>query len=572
MEMKAFYSELSRELRNITSLKQFMALKNKIAGKYKLKNQPSNIQILTHMNNSLFGKLKFLKTKPARTMSGVAPVAIMTKPWQCPHVKKGVGPCIYCPGGPSSFFGSTPQSYTGHEPASMRAKRNFYSPFLQVFNRLEQYALLNQNFGKVELIIMGGTFLSMPAKYQQDFIMKSFMALNEFSRLFFNENKLDFVRFKKFFELPADVHDKDRTARLQKKMQKLEKKSDIKKEHLRNEASNVRCVALALETRPDVCSKKYINDALSYGSTRIEVGVQSLSNKILKQANRGHDIQHVVKAAQLLKDSFFKVTFHIMPGLPGSTKESDIAMFKELFSNEDFKPDALKIYPCMVMPGTGLYALYKKGKFSPLATNDAVGIITEAKKYIPEYARIMRIQRDIPTKVIAAGVGLTNFRQLVDARLKEMGIKCRCIRCREPRNSKISWQDIKISGFQYKASGGTEIFISAEDSKNDLLLGFCRLRIPCKPFRPEITASSAGIREIHVYGTAASIGEEYRKNLPYQVQHKGIGKLLMEEAERIAKEEFQIKKLLVISGVGVRPYFARLGYKRDWPYMSKIIK
>src|SRR3989344_6223952 len=253
--MKAFYNELSRELRNITSLKQFMALKNALAKKYKLKDQPSNIQILTHVDDSLFGKLKFLKTKPARTMSGVAPVAIMTKPFPCPHVKKGIGPCIYCPGGPSSFFGSTPQSYTGYEPASMRAKRNFYSPFLQVFNRLEQYALLNQNFGKVELIIMGGTFLSVPAKYQQDFVMKSFMAMNEFSRLFFNKNKFDFVKFKKFFELPADVHEKKRTTRLQKRILKLEKKSSIKKEHSKNEASNVRCVTLALETRPDVCTK-----------------------------------------------------------------------------------------------------------------------------------------------------------------------------------------------------------------------------------------------------------------------------------------------------------------------------
>ena len=570
--MKAFYNELSRELRNITSLKQFMALKNALAKKYKLKDQPSNIHILTNVNDSLFGKLKFLKTKPARTMSGVAPVAIMTKPFPCPHVKKGIGPCIYCPGGPSSFFGSTPQSYTGYEPASMRAKRNFYSPFLQVFNRLEQYALLNQNFGKVELIIMGGTFLSMPAKYQQDFIMKSFMAMNEFSRLFFNKNKFDFVKFKKFFELPADVHDKKRTTRLQKRILKLEKKSGIKKEHSRNEASNVRCVTLALETRPDVCSKRYINDALSYGSTRIELGVQSLNDKILNQVNRGHDIKQVIEAMRLLKDSFFKVNFHMMPGLPGSTKESDIAMFHELFSNEDFKPDALKIYPCIVMPGTRLYDMYKKGKSHPLTTKDAIDIIAEAKKYIPEYARIMRIQRDIPTKVIAAGVDLTNFRQLVDVRLREMGIKCRCIRCREPRNKKISWKDFKIFSIQYKASGGTEIFISAEDSKNDLLLGFCRLRIPYRSFRPEITANSAGIREIHVYGTAAPIGEDRKSNLQHHVQHKGIGKLLMEEAERIAKEEFQIKKLLVISGVGVRPYFARLGYKRDWPYMSKIIK
>lgn len=557
--MKEFYTELSKGLRNVKSMDEFSLLKNKLLRKYKLEHQPSYIQILTNINPSLFSKLKFIQTKPTRTISGVAPVAIMTKPYACPH-----GKCTYCPGGIKSYFGSVPQSYTGHEPASMRAKRNFYDPYLQVFNRLEQYALLNHSFDKVELIIMGGTFLSMPLNYQNDFALYSFKAMNDFSSIFFKNNEFDFIKFKEFFELPADVHDKDRVLRLQKKILTLKKDSNIEKEHLRNEKSNVRCVTLALETRPDYCRKQHINNALSYGATRMELGVQSLKDSILKKVNRGHGIKEAIESTQMLKDSFFKVGYHIMPGLPGSTRDSDIAMFDELFSNESFKPDALKIYPCMVMQGTKIYDLYKKNQFKPLSTEAALDIIADAKRYIPKYCRIMRIQRDIPTKITSAGVGMTNFRQQLDSILKQRGIKCRCIRCREPKNINVSLKDVKLLKQEYQASKGKEFFISAEDTKQDLLLGFCRLRQPYKPFRKEITPDSAGIRELHVYGSAVGIGSSSDS-----IQHKGIGSMLMAEAERIAIEKLGAKKLLVISGIGARQYFYHLGYKKDGVYASK---
>lgn len=559
--MKKYYSELNRELKKISSLDEFSKLKNRLLKKYRLKNQPSYIQILTNVNPSLFKKLKFLQTKPTRTISGVAPIAIMTPPHKCPH-----GKCIYCPGGINSIFGSVPQSYTGHEPASMRAKRNFYDPYLQVFNRLEQYALLNHNFDKVELIIMGGTFLSTPFNSQENFIKYSFKAMNDFSGLFFNKSRFNFANFKDFFELPANVHDNYRMASLQQKILCLKRDSTLTKEHSRNENSNVRCVTLALETRPDTCKKQHINNALKYGSTRIELGVQTLYNSILKKVNRGHTVEDVIEATQLLKDSLFKVGFHVMPGLPYSTKKLDIKMFRDLFSNQNLKPDALKIYPCMVMPGTKLYDMYKKKTFKPLSRDEAAEIIIEAKKHIPKYVRIMRIQRDIPTKMTAAGVDLTNFRQSLNEVLRKKGIKCNCIRCREPKNNNISWDDVKLLSYNYQASNGTEIFISAEDTKNDLLAGFCRLRLPYKPFRKEITNNSAGIRELHVYGSAVAIGDK-----SYSIQHKGIGSSLLKEAERLANEEFDARKIVVISGIGARPYFYRFNYRKDGPYMSKKI-
>ena len=302
---------------------------------------------------------------------------------------------------------------------------------------------------------------------------------------------------------------------------------------------------------------------LKLGTTRVEVGAQSLYDEVLKITNRGHTVKDTIESTQLLKDSFLKVTYHMMPGLPLSNKQRDIEMFKELFANQDFRPDSLKIYPCLVMPGTGLYQLWKQGKFNPINLEEAADIITEAKKYIPEYVRIMRIQRDIPTKVTAAGVERTNLRQYVNDLLIKKGISCNCIRCREPRNKEIDFNKVKIHKNIYEASKGTEIFLSAE-SKN-VLLGFCRLRIPYKPFRKEITQNSAGIRELHVYGTATALGERGI------VQHRGIGKDLLRYAEEIAKDNYDIKKMLVISGIGVREYYSNLGYKKEDPYMIKLL-
>ncbi|MDD5132942.1 MAG: tRNA uridine(34) 5-carboxymethylaminomethyl modification radical SAM/GNAT enzyme Elp3 [Candidatus Nanoarchaeia archaeon] len=540
--------------------KALIEIKRKLAKKYSLNKLPSNIEILNYLTE----KPKDIITKPTRTISGVAPIAVMTKPFECPHVKSGVGPCIMCPGGPKSFFGDIPQSYTGKEPATMRAVRNKFDPYLQVFNRLEQYVLLNQNFDKVEIIIMGGTFPSYPEKYQKEFVYYIFKALNDFSKMFFVKDKFDFVKFKKFFELPGNVHDIKRAKKVQVKVLKLKGKSSLEKEQLKNETAKVRCVALCIETRPDYCKEENINLMLKLGCTRVELGLQSIYNDVLDKINRGHKIEDTIRATQLLKDSFLKVTYHIMPGLPESDKKRDIKMFKELFSNEDFKPDMLKIYPCMVLKGTKLYNLWKAGKFKAITTEQAAEEICELKRIVPKWVRISRIQRDISIYATESGVGITNLRQYVNDMCIKKRINCKCIRCKEPRDKEIDWNNVKLLRQDYEASNGKEIFLSFEDVKNDILLGFCRLRIPYKPFRKEITKDSAGIRELHVYGEAVEIGKSG------EIQHKGLGKQLMLEAERIAKKEFNIKKLFVISGIGVRKYYKnKLGYKKEGPYMVK---
>lgn len=559
--MQDFYRDLIESItsKKINTPQGVIKIRQSLARKHNVSKLPSFIQILLNARSEEFPKLGFLKTKPTRTISGVAPMAIMTYPRKCDH-----GTCTFCPGGPGSFFGDVPQSYTGNEPASMRAKRNNYDPYLQIFNRLEQYILLNHVPEKVELIIMGGTFTSYPAIYQEEFVTYALKAMNDFSEMFLSQD-LDFISFRNFFELPADIGDKERILKMQSKILEFKGKSTLGEEQLRNEKARIRCCVLNIETKGDKCKPEHITQALNLGVTRVELGVQSLNNEVLRLTNRGHTVEDSAKASQLLKDSFLKCCYHMMIGLPGSSKGEDLNNFREIFSNQDYMPDALKIYPCMVMPGTALHHQYQKGRFSPLSTEEAASLTVELKKYIPRYSRVMRIVRDIPTRVTVDGVNITNFRQYVQEIMKKKEIKCECIRCREPKNKAVNWDKVKLNRLDYESSNSWEIFLSFDDIKSDVLIGFLRMRIPYQPFRHEITENSAGIREVHCYGSATPLGSEGT------VQHRGFGKMLVNEAERIAKEEFDAKKLLVISGIGTREYFAKIGFKKDGVYMSKLI-
>ena len=388
--------------------------------------------------------------------------------------------------------------------------------------------------------------------------------------MFFRKNEFDIVKFKEFFELPGDIKDKKRQSSIFKKLSikksnkkiSLIKKEKIKleNEQLRNEKSNIKCVGLTIETRPDYGMLKHGNEMLRLGATRVELGVQTVYDKVLEKIQRGHSVKDSIESTRILKDLGFKINYHVMPGLPDVTKKQDMAALKEYFSNPDFRPDMLKIYPCMVLKGTKLYDIWKKGEYKPLTTKKAVELLVEFKKYIPEYTRIMRVQRDIPTFMTEAGVDKTNLRQYAHKLMKEKGIKCRCIRCREIKNQKI--KKIIIKKMKYKASKGTEYFISAESENK--VVGFCRLRFPSQTLREEVTENSALIRELHVFGPAVGLGKKG------DVQHKGVGKMLLREAETISKKNKK-EKIIVISGVGVRDYYKKLGYKKEGVYMVKKI-
>jgi len=558
--MSNFYSEIIEQLKkNKFSPKQLAKLKFTLADKYKLKDVPTQIQILLNCDQKDFPKLKqVLLSKPIRSISGVAPLAVMTKPMPCPH-----GKCIMCPGGVDSEFGNVPQSYTGTEPATMRGIRNNFDPYLQVMNRLEQYVIQGHNAEKIELIIMGGTFPSFPEDYQEEFITYCFKALNDFSKLFYKrDGEMHYLKFKQFFELPSELNDEERIQRVQNKILKQKSKCKLLPEQKKNETSKIKCVALCIETRPDYGLLKHGNQMLKLGCTRVELGIQSVYEEILTRIQRGHTAKQTQESMRILRDLGFKVAGHYMPGLPGLKREKDLQGMKQLFEDPNYRPDMLKLYPCMVAKGTKLYEEYQQGKFKPLSADEAAKLISEFKPSVPEYCRIMRIQRDIPTKQLVAGVEMTNLRQYLH---QKYPVKCRCIRCREPKDHQIDWKKVRIKISEYEASLGREYFISAEDEKSDLLIGFVRMRFPSASLRKEIPANSALIRELHVYGTATGIGEEG------SVQHRGWGKKLMQEAEKIALAKGK-KKMIVISGVGVRGYYRKINYKLEGPYMVKKLK
>ena len=563
MKKEDFYSEIAEILKGRKLNKQELAnLKIKLCSKYNLKDIPTDIQILLNVEKKDLPRLKpRLVTKPTRTISGVAVVAVMTKPIPCVH-----GKCIYCPGGLNSVFGDMPQSYTGREPATMRAARAGFEPYVQVFNRIEQYAVTGHAFEKVELIVMGGTFTSFPQEYQKEFVMDCFKAMNDFSALFLKEN-FDFSKFKDFFELPGDIRDEERGESIQKKVLILKKKGKktLAYEQKRNETARIRCIGLTIETRPDFGRLKEGNEMLALGCTRAEIGVQSVYGDVLKKIKRGHTVKDTIDSFRILKDLGFKINAHYMLGLPGSDPEKDLAGLKELFANPDFRPDMLKIYPCLVVKGTGLYNLWKRDKYAPISTSEAAGIIAEFKKEVPKYVRIMRVQRDIPSTVISSGVDRTNLRQYVKKIAEMRGIKCNCIRCREiGRAQRIGKIEILVE--EYYASRGKEFFISAEDVKNNLIAGFCRMRFPSQGLRKEITGKTVIIRELHVYSPAAEIGKKVKTSY----QHRGFGKALLKKAESIAKANGKYK-VLIISGVGAREYYRKLGYIKEGAYMGKRI-
>ncbi len=488
-----------------------------------------------------------LKKKPTRTKSGVAIVAVMCHPHKCPH-----GRCLYCPESDIA-----PPSYTGEEPAALRGRMFEYHPYVQCFNRLSQLKKIGHPIDKVELIIMGGTFPSRDLCYQEWFVSQCLKAMTDFGLIL--ENNAE-------FEI-----DKPLIRGFEKDVLKTYPPTDyvlIDDVQLANENSKVRCVGMTFETRPDYCKKEHINRMLNFGVTRVELGVQTLSDELYDKVKRGHSISDVTESNQLLRDSAIKVAMHMMPGLFVNQKE-DLKMFKQLFSDDNFKPDMLKIYPCLVTKGSELYDMWKEGTYSPYTDEEAVDLIVEIKKILPKWVRTMRIQRDIPSTLIEAGVQKSNLGELVYNKLDENHIDCQCIRCREIGHKKTkenyTLDDFKLFKESYTACGGEETFISIEDKNEESIAGFLRFRIPSdKIFRPEITDKTALIRELHVYGNMIQIGD---KN-PSIGQHTGFGEKLLVEAENLAIDNDK-NEIAIISGIGSRNYYRKFGYERKGPYMAK---
>jgi elongator complex protein 3 len=488
---------------------------------------------LSDSNKNRF--LSLIKMKKTRTLSGVTPVTVLTKPYPCP------GNCIYCPNDPNM-----PKSYISSEPGAQRAFSNHFDPYLQVFNRLLAYKNIGHSTDKVELIVLGGTWSYYQESYQIWFIKRCFDAMNDF---------------------------KSRSTKYISKVSLFKKTTwkDLIQVQKKNETAKSRCVGLVLETRPDYVTKKEVIRLRRFGATKIQIGIQSLSNKVLKLNNRGHNVDATAKALTLLRVAGFKIHAHWMPNLLGSTPKDDIEDFKKLFDDKRFKPDELKIYPCSLIQNTKLFDYYNKGKWKPYTEKQILSILTKCILLTPRYCRITRVIRDISSEDIFAGNKKSNLRQIIENDLRKDNKKVVEIRFREIKGELVDSSNLTLKETVYKTSSSTEYFLEYI-TKEDKITAFLRLSLPNKDnYRNKLSVikeivNSAMIREIHVYGQTLGIGNEEKG----KAQHSGLGKKLIQEAIRISKEK-KYNKLSVISSVGTREYYRNNGFKDGSLYQSTTL-
>ena len=457
--------------------------------------------------------LDSLRIKKVRTQSGVAPFAVMMKPYPCP------GRCVYCVEEPG-----LPKSYMADEPASARALSHNFDPIKQVESRLLQMKLTGHSPQKLQIIVVGGTFSAYENTYKISFLKGIFDACNGFIA------------------------------------------KNITEAHEANENAMHRVVGLSIETRPDWISDEEIKLLRMCGVTKVQLGVQSLSEEINNKSGRGHDLEAVIRATRQLRNAGFKINYHFMLNLPGSNPEKDISMARELFDNFNYRPDSLKIYPSVVIPNTPLYNLFKKGLYKSYEPDVLAETLVQIKTNVPHYCRIDRLARDITRNYTASGNLRTNLREMVSQKMAEKNLLCQCIRCREIKQNYVSTENIKLDTYKYQAADGDEYLISYNSNK--FLFALLRLRVPhekhkIEPIFSELKNASI-IRELQVFGKQAQINGEAGA----AIQHRSLGLRLMCEAEKLTKS-LGINKIAVISGIGVRSYYKKIGYQLEGFYMTK---
>ena len=503
----------------VGSRAQLEKLKKRASSEFSLNRYVTNSEIIVSLSpkaRSVFEGM--LRVHPRRSASGIVVVTAFSAPFACPH-----GTCVFCPGGPRL---GTPQSYLPRSPGMRAALEARFDPCLQVRKCLSKYRANGHEVSKVETIIEGGTFIAVPLDYQASFVKGVYDGLNGSE---------------------SDSLERAQTA---------------------NESSASRCVGLTLESKPDWCRPQDVDLMLSYGITRLEIGVQSLREAVLSKSNRGHTVDDTVRAFRVARDAGLKVTAHMMPGLPGATPEDDLQDLRRLFEDEAFRPDMSKIYPTLVVPGTALARQHEMGLYEPYSLETVVELLSEMKRFVPGWHRIMRIQREIPSDEIEGGVRAGNLRQLVLGRAREKGYACGCIRCREVvlrGPDEMEEDPLEYREKRYVASGGDEVFGSLESAKAGLISAFVRMRVPSGgAHRPEMRRAAV-IRELRVYGRTVRLGQKHDAAW----QHRGLGADLMRRMENVAAEDYDTRRILVTSAVGTRNYYRRLGYEREGPYMGR---
>jgi elongator complex protein 3 len=449
-----------------------------------------------------------LRVKPTRTISGVAPVTVLTEPFPCP------GECVFCPA-----VERMPKSYLPDEPGAMRAAAHGFDPYAQTSSRITVMAEIGHNVDKVELLILGGTWSCYPEAYQEWFVRRCLDAMNE-----------------------AEAHTLEEAQRL-------------------NESGPHRNVGLVVETRPDRITPEEVRRLRWLGATKVQLGVQSLDDRLLALNRRGHTVADTRRAMGLLRLAGFKIVVHWMPNLLGATPQGDLEDFRRLWDDPALRPDELKIYPTALLLDTALYEHWQRGKYQPYDEETLVALLARCKTLIPPYCRVNRLMRDIPAPNIVEGVKKTNLRQIVQHHMAREGLACRCIRCREVRGRTIDPGELGLERLDYETDVTRECFLSYV-TQDDQLAGFLRLSLPqAEPPIAELTGCAV-VREVHVYGPALELGDRREG----RAQHAGLGTQLLDEAKRIARQE-GFHRLAVIAAVGTRPYYRARGFEQGALYV-----
>ena len=546
----------------------FHKFKNKIYGKYKLPKPIPSIEIIERYNELIAtGELeedlrfkKILRKRWVRSQSGVTVISLLTKFWGCPWE------CVYCP----SFEG-LPKSYIPNEPAVMRAELNKFDPIMQIHNRLYALEITGHKIEKNDIRIIWGTWSVYPKQYQEDFMKGIYDAFNTYDEMKPHIEKTDlstdrFAAFKLSTHYRANVS------------------ANLEEAKKRNQESRLRIIWVAIETRPDWINPDEIARLRRFWVTRVEIGYQTTFDDINELNKRGHGNKESTEATKMLKDAGFKVVSHMMPNLLGSTPEKDKEALAEVFNNQAFRPDELKIYPMMVTDKSELTDIWKNGWFTAYDDETLIDLTADLEAMIPEYIRLNRTYRDIPATEILEWSKLANLRQIVEKKLVERGIKMVDIRHREIKFGKNDPKKAILHDFPYEASGWNEHFLTMEDPEDRTIFSLLRLRLPgndsneLNPVSPLSKKPSEGgiidllpelkwaalVREIHTFWDQLWVGE---KGSTFG-QHLGFGKKLIQESERLAREA-GFKKMAVIAGVWVRQYYEKRWYHLEGEYMVK---
>jgi elongator complex protein 3 len=530
-----------------------------------------------------------LRLKPVRTSSGVTPVTVLTKPFPCP------GECIFCPNDVRM-----PKSYLSDEPGAQRAEQNSFDPYLQTYSRLTTYYATGHPTDKIEVIILGGTWSFYPESYQIWFVKRIFDALHDFgsgidrtaevedalrtaSQLHPERNtanvSIDGGSFDQTYNQAVQSLYRDEMRRSRELASEIAigqrarspvdeyaTWDELEAAHRENEDARCRCVGLVIETRPDHISPEEVIRIRRLGCTKVQIGFQSLNDDVLRKNRRGHTVAATRRAVKLLRQMGFKIHAHWMPNLYGSSPALDIEDYARMFGDPDFRPDELKVYPCSLIDSAELMRYFQDGRWKPYEYDELLHVLVECFKATPEYCRLTRVIRDIPSTDIVVGNKLTNFRQIVDDELARRGERCMDIRAREVRFARVQPGVLHLDELWYTSACSEEVFLQYIDDHRHIA-AFLRLSLPNEAPLTDALAGAAMIREVHVYGQAVDIGE----SAPGRAQHAGFGTQLIERAVEIARARGYVK-LAVISAVGTRGYYRKRGFDDGELYQIRDIQ